>query len=466
MNKNTFLKFKDNDAVITENDSRYSYNDLLKYAELIGKEVETRSLVFCLSSNSVGSLAGYVSLIFNNSVPVMLDSKIDRGLLNDLISIYKPRYIWLPEEESETIDGYRYSFSALGYSLILNNNNQNCKLHPDLALLLPTSGSTGSPKLVKLTYENIESNAKSIAKYLEIDESDRPITTLPLHYTFGLSIINSHLIKGSTILLTNSSVMEKSFWSFLSKSKATSLSGVPYTFEMLDRLRFFRMELKYLKKITQAGGKLSNSLSEKFSNFFIKENISFYVMYGQTEATARMSYLPPEYSVSKLGSIGVAIPGGEFHLINDNGQLIEKDETVGELVYEGSNVSMGYSITLEDLAKDDTNKGVLKTGDLAKKDKEGFYYIVGRKKRFAKIFGNRVNLDEVEQLVKNITHECACIAVGELICIYTPKEEKINEIKEFISLKTGIHSSGFKVEYIDCIPKNSSGKTIYSRLDK
>jgi acyl-coenzyme A synthetase/AMP-(fatty) acid ligase len=308
-------------------------------------------------------------------------------------------------------------------------------------------------------------NAQSIAQYLSIDSTERPITTLPMHYSFGLSIINSHLMKGATVLLTNRSLMEKEFWAFLKSEKATSLSGVPYTYEMLKRLRFFRMDLPSLKTLTQAGGKLNIELTKEFAEYCHETNKRFFVMYGQTEATARMSYLPFEQSLSKLGSIGIAIPKGTFQLIDEINDEIKVVDKVGELVYSGPNVSLGYAESGADLILGDVNKGKLFTGDLAKKDVDNYYYIVGRKKRFIKLFGNRVNLDEAEQLLKTIIHDCACTGEDDKMVIFITESSRLDEVKKYISTKTGINHSAFIVKIISKIPKNESGKTIYSKLE-
>jgi acyl-CoA synthetase (AMP-forming)/AMP-acid ligase II len=396
----------------------------------------------------------------------MLDSTVDSNLLQGLIEKYHPEYIWSPTDKINQFYNSNVIFSFENYSLIRIKGNASPRLNDDLALLLTTSGSTGSPKLVRISYDNLEANANSIAEYLSIDKNERPITALPMSYTFGLSIINSHLIKGAAILLTSKSLMEKEFWTFLKEEKATSLSGVPYTFEMLKKLRFFNMNLEHLKTMTQAGGKMNDELNHKFSEFCNKSGINFFVMYGQTEATARMSYLPAKYSLSKLGSMGIAIPGGRFYLVDDNGETIVENEAVGELVYEGKNVSMGYAISREDLIRGDENNRVLITGDLAKRDAEGFYYIVGRKKRFIKLFGNRINLDETERLIKNITANVACTGLDDKMVIYITDEELISKVKSFIVEKTKINQKAFKVALIDLIPINSSGKTIYSELPK
>jgi len=226
------------------------------------------------------------------------------------------------------------------------------------------------------------------------------------------------------------------------------------------------MDLPHLKTITQAGGKLNDELNKEFSEYAHSTGKRFFVMYGQTEATARMSFLPPERSIEKLGSMGIAIPGGEFSLIDDNGAPIDEPDIVGELVYKGKNVSMGYAVRGNDMVKGDENNGVLVTGDLAKRDRDGFYYIVGRKKRFIKLYGNRVNLDETERLIKNIVPDVACAGSDEKMLIFVTDESVINNVLSFISNKTGVNRRAFTVKVIDSIPKNSSGKTIYSNLSE
>ena len=455
---------KQNIAIISEDDISISYTELEKFSKILKDKIPSRTLIFSLNKNTLGSLVGYYSFMKNKVVPLMLDAKMDIQLIDSLITSYKPEYLWLPTDDLINFPKSNIICSLFDYSLIKLKNCYNQELHKDLALLLATSGSTGSPKVVKLTYQNIESNTLSIIEYLSIDQNERPITTLPMSYSFGLSIINSHLSSGATLLLTNRSLFEKEFWSFLEKEKATSLSGVPYTFDMLKKLRFTRMNLPHLQTLTQAGGKMNRDLNIDFVKFCKESNKRFFVMYGQTEATARMSYLPHEFALSKMGSIGLAIPNGRFSLINEAGKTIQESNIVGELVFEGPNVSMGYAECVNDLSNNDENQGRLITGDLAKRDVDGFYYIVGRKKRFLKIFGNRVNLDETERLLMDITTECACTGNDDKIIVYTTDNLKIDEIRAYISSKIGLHHSAFSIEYIESIPKNSSGKTLYSEL--
>ena len=456
--------YPNNIAIISDSGESISYKKLDEHAQYLNKKIPPRALVFNLNKNSLGSMVGYYSFLKNKVVPLMLEAKMDFELLKRLIITYKPVYLWLPTEDLLKFFNVEVICSLFDYSLIKIKNQSNPSLHKDLALLLGTSGSTGSQKIVKLTYENLKSNAFSIIEYLSIDQNERPITTLPMSYSFGLSIINSHFYSGATLLLTNRTFFEREFWVFLKEQKATSLSGVPYTFEMLKKLRFFRMDVPSLKTLTQAGGKMNNDLNKEFVEYSHEAKKRFFVMYGQTEATARMSYLPNEKALSKLGSMGIAIPKGDFTLIDENQRLISDNNRVGELVYKGPNVSMGYANNIKDLSKDNENNGVLITGDMAKRDDDGFYYIVGRKKRFVKIFGNRINLDETERIIKNIISDCACVGNDDKIVIFITNILRVDEVRTFISSKIGIHQSAFAIKCIDKIPKNESGKTIYSNL--
>ncbi len=463
-NSNLLLTYKDNTAVITDDGIAVKYGDILDFSDLLYSKIGHRCLIFSLCRNRPDSLCGYISFISNRVVPLLLDDSLDKELLDNLIDTYKPEYLWMPISRLHEFSGEDVVFSAGEYCLVRLRHNNYVPLNNELALLLTTSGSTGSPKLVRLTYGNIEANARSIAEYLAIKSTERPITTMPMNYSFGLSIINSHFLVGATVLLTSKTLMEKEFWAFLKKEKATTMSGVPYTYEILRKLRIFQMELPSITYMTQAGGKMNPDLNREYAEWALKSNKRFYVMYGQTEATARMSYLPHEYCLSKIGSMGIAIPGGEFSIIDENNNVVEGSEIVGELVYKGENVSHGYAERGEDLIKDDENKGILITGDLAKRDNDNFYYIVGRKKRFIKLFGNRLNLDETERLLKNIIPDCACIGQDDHMIVYINDHSREQEVREYLSKKTGINVKGFSVRYIEKIPKNTSGKTIYANL--
>lgn len=463
-----FEEFVNNTAVITDNGDILTYNQLMKESNKVASVVETRCLVFIMCNNEIGSILGYVGFLNNHIVPIMLNSHLDNALLDNLLEKYRPSYLWMPDVEVAEFSSMTKVYSAYGYSLVKTDYKQVYPMHKKLALLLTTSGSTGSPKLVRQSYDNIISNTKSIVNYLELDSNERPITTLPMNYTYGLSIINSHLYVGAMILVTDKSLMQKEFWQFLKLAKATSFGGVPYTYEMLDRIRFTRMNLPYFTTMTQAGGKITPELHKKFAEWAAENGKKFIVMYGQCEATARMGYLSAKDAVRKCGSMGIAIPGGKFHLIDVDGKEIDKPNTTGELVYDGANVTLGYAECGEDLAKGDERHGTLMTGDMARFDNEGFFYIVGRKKRFLKIFGNRVNLDEIDRMIKghfNVV-ETACTGVDDHLYIFLTDNKYADEVKKYVSETTRLNSSAFEIKIIDEIPKNDAGKVMYRELEK
>lgn len=457
-------KYINNIAIIDDNDIELTYNDLFSFSDSLNKHLTEKSLIFTLCENTIGSIIGYFSFLNNRHVQLMLDASIDPIRLQNLISLYNPNYLWVPNTLLEEFLNSKIIYSNWNYSLI-NLNKSNVLLHEDLSLLLTTSGSTGSPKLVRLSFSNILSNAKSIAQYLKITDLERPITSLPMNYSYGLSVINSHLINGATILLTNFSVVQKEFWNFAKKQKATSIAGVPYTYQMLKLLRFSNMDLPYLKTLTQAGGKLSSNLVKEYFDYAVKNNKEFIVMYGQTEATARMSYLPFNMSQKKYQSIGIPIPGGKFSLTDLHDKTeIHQSNIEGELMYQGKNVSLGYANNISDLAKGDENLGTLNTGDIAYKDEDGYYFITGRIKRFIKIYGNRVNLDEIEQIILNKNIECACDGVDDKMTIYTTNKDKSEEVINLLTSVLKLNFRAFEIRIIPELPKNSAGKVLYTQL--
>ncbi len=460
-------QFPNNTAVIDEAGHSLSYSELDKEGLTLAEKTGGRSLVFLLCRNEIGSVMGYTAFFNNKIVPMLLNSHLDEEMLSELLKAYKPSFLWVPSDQAEQFPGMDTLHEVFGYKLLKTNYEKSPILNKELALLLTTSGSTGSPKFVRQSYTNVLDNAQSIVEYLELDHTERPITTLPMNYTYGLSIINSHLMVGATLLVTDKGIMQKEFWSFFRERKATSFGGVPYTYEMLDKLRFYRMKLPSLRTMTQAGGKILPKLHAKFAEYAHEEGKKFVVMYGQCEATARMGYLPPDKAIEKTGSMGIAIPGGCFSLIGADGAKISEPFTTGELIYEGRNVTLGYAECAEDLIKGDERNGILETGDMAQFDEDGFYYIVGRKKRFLKIYGNRVNLDEVDRMIKErFGIEVASSGVDDHMYIFITDESLAEQIREYMTGKTKLNPAAFKVIVIDSIPKNDSGKTLYKELIK
>ena len=584
---------------VTDEGDQILYGELKDLSERIGGVVGHR-LAFVLCRNTPGSLLGYLGLLSSGGVPLLLDAGLAPQLLQELMAAYHPAFCLVPEDlPPQTMDVITKSGassveevfdpdevnmhaaekaaggsrSAGGESAGAPQREPVMKIRdyvlyrtaaegkdpavaPELRLLLTTSGSTGSSKLVRISGDNLDANAESIIEYLQITKTERPITVLPMQYSYGMSIIHTHVMAGAPIILTGYTLMEKGFWDRVRQEKVTSLCGVPYTFEMYRRLGLMQMDLPALRYITQAGGRLPEKRHMEYARWCAEQGIRFYVMYGQTEASPRMGWLPPRMAIEKCGSMGIAIPGGRIDLIDENGMVIPEagscEETgrapapaanpsgknaadadssegkdaaaasredaenilspVGELVYTGPNVALGYALCAADLAKGDEFHGVLHTGDMARRDQDGYFYIVGRRSRFIKMAGKRIGLDQVERILRAAFPDLdlACAGKDDDLHVYivlpgrqmevpgtipgvaagaiqdaaavelggeskaaagTVKLEESEEAAEWtdrildrIQEMTGIPERRVKVFPVQEIPRSSSGKIRYAEL--
>lgn len=424
----------------------YAYKDLSN----VSWPNRERSLLFCYLNNSIESVSFLIKAFESQHVLVLLSATLTENFKAVLEITYTPNYIY--DASRSTVSGYKSDGASLHVKIIASNH----VLHEKLKVLLSTSGTTGSPKFVKLSESNLLANAESIAEYLPILIADKVPLNLPIHYSYGLSILTSNALKGATLIAGVQDVMSKGFWDNFQKHQYSTIAGVPYVYEMLDRIGFTKMQLPSLRYFTQAGGKLRDDLISKYADFAKVHGKLFYVMYGQTEATARMSYLHPDDLLSHLGSIGKPIPGGRFEL----------NEETSELQYEGPNVYGGYAECVEDLSTFES-PALLSTGDLARVDEQGFYYITGRSKRFVKIFGNRINLDELEAaLSKRFDAFYPCLAWQDkavLVCCTNSNEEP-SQIVSWLSAEYKLHPTSFKLRAIDAIPLTANGKPDYKLL--
>lgn len=454
---------QDHLAVVDNAGNRLTYGALCDHAKAIGAQVPARHLVFQLCKNEAGSLAGYLGMVDGGAVPLVLSHKIDKNLLDTLMETYTPAYLWIPAEMQEEFS-FAPVYSALGY-VLLKTGNTAYPLNDKLQFLMTTSGSTGSPKLVRYKIGNLEANAKNVAEAFGWTSSERAICDLGMQYTMGLNVINTHLYVGATVLLTTHNLMSGDFWNYIKEEKGTNFTGVPFSYEIFARLRFARMDLPYLTTLAEGGGKLTDKRYTELAEYAKANGKRFIPTFGTTETAARMAMLPPELALEKIGSIGRAIPNGQLFLVDDDGNEIPGDEAEGELAYRGPNVTMGYAICKEDLTKDDKWNGEYRTGDLARRDADGCYYITGRKSRFLKLLSYRVSLDQCERMIQQqFNIECACTGTDQRMDIYVTDGSQSAEIRAFISEKTGLFANLFKVFVIDSIPRNDSGKIVYKKL--
>lgn len=460
-----FLYHRDNNLCVNEKGESLTYFSVYNLAQNSPFSETKRKLVFCLIQNDIAALSGYFALLIADAVPMMVGVTISTANLVNLVGRYRPEFVWLPESRKESIEFAECLFSVDGYCLLYLHNPKTTT-NDSLALLLATSGSTGSPKYVRLSHANVYANAKSIAEYLELTAKEIPITTLPPSYSYGLSVLHSHIFVGATIAVTHKTLFDREFWDFFRDIKATSLAGVPFHYEILKKLRFTSMKLPSLRTLTQAGGGMDPRLTLEYAEFCESHTARFFSMYGQTEATARMSYVPYSEAKIKAGSIGIPIPDGMFWLEDESGKIIEQFDSPGELVYQGPNVSMGYADGFEDLHKADELMGILRTGDIATRDSDGYYFIKGRRKRFIKLFGNRISLSDVDRLLYEHGFEVICAGRDNCVEIFSINIdiEKANLIKTLVVDALRVARSAVSVYSIKEFPRSDSGKVQYGEL--
>ncbi|MCW2824206.1 MAG: AMP-dependent synthetase [Aeromicrobium sp.] len=428
-------------------------DDVLTYADVAERVAAARDvlttdkrLVVVAGTNSAESLIAYTSAMAHGHAVLLVPAGSSAHLAS-IVDAYDPDVVFDP---------------ATGDGFVERRAGTRHDLHPDLALLMSTSGSTGSAKLVRLSHDNVVSNARGIADYLDIAEDDRALTTLPMHYCYGLSVVNSHLLTGAGLVVTDWSVVDDCLWDLAASAEATSFAGVPYTFDLLDSIDFFERDLPSLRHITQAGGRLAPDRIAAYVDLGLQRGWRFFAMYGQTEATARMAYLPPELAQVRPEALGVPVPGGSFRLET----VPELAGTgVGELVYAGPNVMMGYATTIGDLAAG-PQLAELHTGDLARRHDDGSYELVGRRSRLAKVFGLRIDLDELERLLLDQGVSAWCVSVSDRLQVFVDWHTDAAQVRTVLARCCGLPEHVVTVGRLRDRPLTANGKTDYPSLER
>ena len=408
---------RDGTAVVDEG-REVSYRELAALSADAVKGLKPQTVKVVVNGQDLATVATFVGCVNSGVVPLMVPATMDPELLARLRSMYEGK-----------------------------------PTSPDLALLLTTSGSTGSPKLVRISRANLRADNEMSERLFSLDAATRMTMILPICYAWGLSVACAVLKAGGALVMTRRTVMDAELADVMLAAGATHLAGVPYMYEVLDRFRFFERKFPSLRGLLVSGGALAPALRRKFAEEAKARGISFSEGYGQTETTGVMSTIRTDLLPERIGSIGRAGEGGRFR-IDD-----------GELVYEGPIVAMGYAVCAEDLLGGDEWKGVRRTGDLASIDAEGYVTLSGRASRFLKIFGNRVSLDEVENLVKDGFPGAGCAATGAdgdlrvFVASAAPEE-----VERFLVAKLHFNATVMKVRAVDAIPLNANGKTDYPKL--
>jgi acyl-CoA synthetase (AMP-forming)/AMP-acid ligase II len=426
--------YGDRVAVITDT-REVTYRELADDVATAAADLGTRRrLVLIETRNDMATLVSYLSTLAGGHVALPLPAAGDHAAVLDT---YDPDVV--------IRDG-----------VIEHRHCASHDLHPDLVLLLSTSGSTGSPKLVRLSRTNLVANAESIASYLDIRDTDRAATTLPMSYCYGLSVVHSHLLRGAALILTDHSVVDAEFWESFRRHRGTTFAGVPHTFDLLDRIGFDAMSLPDLRYVTQAGGRLAPDRVRHFAELGRARGWQLFVMYGATEATARMGYLPPDLALDNPTCIGAPVPGGSFDIEPIDGGAGE----VGELVYRGANVMLGYARGPADLALGRTVDS-LRTGDIARRHPNGMYEVVGRRSRFAKLYGLRIDMQRVEDTLRERGLTAICAEDDGVLLVATADRPAGRDAQRDAADAAGLPVSAVRVLHVAEIPRLPSGKPDY-----
>ncbi|BCW67160.1 AMP-dependent synthetase [Arthrobacter sp. NicSoilB4] len=434
--------FGDRTAVHVEGES-VSYGELADRVDAAARSLGTvRRLVALEADNSLPSLVVYLAALSSGHPLLILPTGGGRAA-ESLVSAYDPDVLARVQDGEAVFD--------------VRREGTRHALHPELALLVSTSGSTGSPKLVRLSAESVQANAAAIAEYLQLRPDDRAATTLPLSYCYGMSVVNSHLCVGASVVLTDLSVVDPCFWELVRNERVTSFAAVPYTFDLLERVGFADKELPSLRYITQAGGRLDPDRVRDYAQLGRRRGWDLFVMYGQTEATARMAYLPPDVAAEHPQAVGIPIPGGSFRLAAVSG-LDDR-----ELVYTGPNVMLGYAEKPEDLELGRTVTD-LHTGDLARRTAEGLYEIVGRRSRFVKIVGLRVDLGQVERILAGMGISAAATGTDGQVIAAVESGHDLSLIAKSVAQDIGVPRAAIHFHSVAAVPRLSSGKPDYPAI--
>lgn len=443
---------------LIDGETVWTYQEVFAAADAL-YEAQQPGVVVLLCDRTVDTIIAYLGALRKGCVPLLLDAGLRPEALARTLDAYAPDFVFtvgsIPPGDWDVVR--RFSDSTLFKA---KGNVSKSGLHRDLALLLPTSGSTGDPKCVRLSAANIQSCTDEICRYLDMTSDRRAISLLPLHYSYGLSVLHSVLNSRASFVVTRLTVLDRDFWALMEEAGVTDFSAVPFIFETIRRMRLSDGVLNTLQCVTQAGGRLDPRFTKHFSEMFAEAGIRYFTMYGQTEAAPRISYLAPGAAAEKLGSVGIPLSCGEASIAETGAASGE-----GELVYKGPNVCMGYATCRADLEAGDVLNGVLHTGDQVRIDEEGYIFIIGRRKRFIKLQGTSVNLDYVETVLKS--HDINCIVVGRenrvLVC-HTHADDAV--LSKVMTDNFIFHPSSIRYKSLPDLPLNASGKPDYALVSE
>ncbi|KXH84303.1 AMP-binding protein [Chryseobacterium kwangjuense] len=422
----------------------------------LGLNPVEKGLIFLYNDNQLPSVEVLLNFYGTAHAIAVLGQKLHPEFKERLEAEYRPKYIFDPSREE--VLGYELKeFSETVKIFAKKDYQPEVVIHPEIKILLSTSGTTGVPKLVKLSDENLYQNAISILQYMPIQGTDVVPLNVPINFVYGFSIFTTNCMRAGRIVCTDKDIMQKAFWDEMEEYGYSTLGGVPYLYENLNRIGFFRKDSASLRYMTHTGGVINAELRKTIFNYCHEFEKQFFAQYGQTEAGGRMAYLTTDGLLEEETSIGTPVHGGSFEI----------DSETDELLFLHSSISGGYANKLEDLATYEQPK-LLRTGDTARRGHNGLYYITGRIKRIMKLFGIRLNLDEVEFILKNElegnTFVCLNANDKKIIVLYDNKDIDPQIITETIKNKLRINPQYVRTEHIESFPLSQNGKINYPLL--
>ena len=466
---------------VTGDQGTLTYPEFVKKLEnlssVIYNRYGTRKKFLLMADNTPFFIISYLSIIYSGNIAVLVETRISKKDLTGIIDSSSLTAAFVQKKYSNNFEG---SGVALIDETIIDENSDNLFLNPppamqedDLAVIIFTSGSTGTKKGVMLTHKNLIANTCSIIDYLTLDETDRICVVLPFFYCYGASLLHTHLRVGGSVVLN-----QKPFLGSINKDidtyACTGFAGVPSTYQILmNKTLFLQQKFPSLRYFTQAGGQLPNRYITLLADTFPQKKV--FVMYGATEATARLSYLPADLVMCKMGSIGKGIPGVTLAVLDENGLPVQPGKT-GEIAARGDNIMKGYYQDPEGTAAVIKN-GWLYTGDLATIDDEGFIFVVGRSKNIIKSGGYRISPNEIENEILSCEKFKGCVVygipdeiMGEAVVavIQVPNTVDPSDLKSEVLTHCNKRLPSYKVPkkifFIDEFPLNSSNKLDMARL--
>lgn len=449
----------DDSPALLDEGGAMSFGELRQAAAHAGDMLAApqKALVWLTAENTTGAVVAYLAALAAGHAVALLPPGLPSERSQAMLRRYRPDIILGGEAPPA---GWKADGALAG--LPLWRRPAEGGLHPDLCLLLATSGSTGNPRLVRLSHRAVAANARQIVAALAITPEDRALLHLPLFYSFGLSVLNSHLAAGAPVVLAREGLAQKGLWELARRHRATVLPGVPVQFEMLRRLNLDGLEVPQLATFIQAGGRLAPAAVRFFAAFAAKRGGRFHVMYGQTEAAPRMAVMPAAEVARRPAQAGHPVPGGRFEIVGSDGESLPRGQN-GEIVYRGPNVMMGYARERADLGRGDEMGGRLATGDIGNLDAEGFLTVTGRSGRFAKIDGLRLDLSDVEALAGG--DAVAVEGNDRLILFTTAAESETTAMRTAVARGCHLHPGRIEIRRLPELPTLPSGKPDRHRLE-